>query len=116
MYLGQPAEASEIPVLSSLLVEFLFTFLRVYVVLNVATTPKTAGNSFYGFAIGLTVLAGAYAVGDISSAVFNPAVAVSLMVMKLTHWSNLWLYLLAQFAGGIIAAVAFKVTNPEELV
>ena len=34
-----------------------------YVVLNVATAKGTEGNSFYGLAIGFTVLAGAYAVG-----------------------------------------------------
>ena len=37
------------------LVEFLFTFALVYVVLNSATTKGTAGNSFYGLAIGFTV-------------------------------------------------------------
>ena len=35
-----------------LVAEFLFTFLLAYVVLNVATAKGTAGNSFYGLAIG----------------------------------------------------------------
>ena len=41
----------------------LFTFALAFVVLNVATAKSTEGNSYFGFAIGFTVLAGAYAVG-----------------------------------------------------
>ena len=59
-----------------LLSEILFTFLLVYVILNVATHPNLKGNSFYGFAIGLTVMAGAFSVGPISGGVFNPAVSI----------------------------------------
>src|SRR3954454_8040529 len=36
--------------------ELLFTFALVYVVLNVATAKSTAGNSYFGLAIGFTVL------------------------------------------------------------
>src|SRR4029453_5313054 len=57
-------------------VEFLFTFALVYVVLNTATARGTTGNSYFGLAIGFTVLAGAFAVGDVSGAAFNPALAV----------------------------------------
>ena len=56
-----------------LIVEFLFTFALAYVVLNVATARGTEGNSFYGLAIGFTVVAGAFAVGGISGGAFNPA-------------------------------------------
>ena len=44
---------------SFLLAEILFTFLLVFVILNVALHPKLKNNQFYGFAIGLTVAAGA---------------------------------------------------------
>ncbi|NDA26960.1 MAG: porin, partial [Verrucomicrobia bacterium] len=57
--------------------EFLGTFALVWVVLNVATAKGTAGNSFYGAAIGMTVGTGALLFGGISGAVFNPAVAVA---------------------------------------
>ena len=60
----------------ALLAEFLFTFALVYVVLNAATAEGTSGNSFYGLAIGMTVMTGAFAVGDISGGAFNPAVAL----------------------------------------
>src|SRR5882672_6436414 len=62
----------------ALVAEFLFTFALVYVVLNTATAKANAGNSFYGLAIGFTVMTGAVAVGSISGGVFNPAVAVGV--------------------------------------
>jgi aquaporin Z len=98
----------------ALLAEFLFTFALVYVVLNVATAKGTSGNSFYGLAIGFTVLIGAFSVGNISGGAFNPAVAVGISVMGLSSWSNLWIYLLADFAGGAVAAGAFKALNPAD--
>src|SRR6201996_7694433 len=98
----------------ALLAEFLFPFALVYVVLNVATAKGTSGNSFYGLAIGFTVLAGAYSVGNISGGAFNPAVAVGLSVLGLSSWANLWIYLIADFGGAAVAAGAFKVLNSAE--
>src|SRR6476620_5749590 len=83
-----------------LIVEFIFTFALAWVVLNVATARGTEGNSFYGLAIGFTVLAGAYAVGAVSGGAFNPAVAIGAMVMGLLSWSDIWVYLIANLAGG----------------
>src|SRR5207249_9524380 len=60
----------------ALVAEFLFTFALVYVVLNAATAEGTSGNSFNGLAIGMTVMTGAFAVGDISGGAINPAVAL----------------------------------------
>lgn len=98
----------------ALLAEFLFTFALVYVVLNSATAKGTAGNSFYGLAIGFTVMVGAFSVGNISGGAFNPAVAVGISVMGLSSWSNIWIYLVADFAGGAAAAGAFKALNPDD--
>jgi len=98
----------------ALLAEFLFTFALVYVVLNTATAKATAGNSFYGLAIGFTVMSGAVAVGSISGAAFNPAVALGVSIMGLSAWSNLWIYLLATLAGGLAAGRSFKAINPED--
>ena len=98
----------------ALIAEFLFTFALVYVVLNVATAKGTAGNSFYGLAIGFTVLTGAFAVGDISGGAFNPAVAVGISVLGLSAWSNLWIFLVANFLGGAAAAGVFRLLNTAE--
>jgi aquaporin Z len=95
----------------ALLAEFLFTFALVWVILNVATNKNTAGNSYYGLAIGFTVLAGAYSVGGISGGAFNPAVALGLCTMGIVAWGSLWIFLVANFAGAIAAAAAYKVVN-----
>jgi aquaporin Z len=99
---------------AALLAEFLFTFALVYVVLNVATAKGTSGNSFYGLAIGFTVMVGAFSVGNISGGAFNPAVAVGISVLGLSSWANIWIYLVAEFAGAAVAAGAFKALNPAE--
>jgi aquaporin Z len=101
-------------VVKALVVEFLYTFALAYVVLNVATAKATAGNSFYGLAIGFTVVAGAYAVGPVSSAAFNPAVAVGITIMKLVMPAKIWIYFIANLAGGACAALVFKVIHPGE--
>src|SRR3984885_7109415 len=106
-----PLQPATVP---ALLAEFLFTFALVYVVLNVATAKGTSGNSFYGLAIGFTVMVGAFSVGNISGGAFNPAVAVGISVMRLSSWANVWIYLVADFAGGAVAAAAFKALNPAE--
>ena len=98
----------------ALIAEFLFTFALVYVVLNVATAKANAGNSFYGLAIGMTVMAGAFAVGNISGAAFNPAVAVGISILGLSSWSNLWIYLVAEFLAAAVAALTFKALNPAD--
>jgi aquaporin Z len=100
-------------IVPALVAESLFTFALVYVVLNVATAKGTSGNSFYGLAIGFTVLVGAFSVGNISGAAFNPAVAAGISLMGLSSWPNIWIYLVADFAGGAVAAGAFKLLNPE---
>jgi aquaporin Z len=92
----------------ALVAEFLFTFLLCYVILNVATARGTQGNSHYGLSIGFTVMAGAYVVGGISGAVFNPAVAVGLVVLGVLAPAALWIYLVATFAGGLAAAALFN--------
>lgn len=98
----------------ALLAEFLFTFALVYVVLNSATAQGTSGNSFYGLAIGMTVMTGAFAVGDISGGAFNPAVALGISMLGLSSWDNIWIYLVANFGAAIVAAIVFKLVNPPE--
>jgi aquaporin Z len=106
----QPRELAIVP---ELIAEFLFTFALVFVVLNSATSKDNSGNSFYGLAIGFTVMAGAFAVGGIASAAFNPAVAVGISVMGMAAWAKIWIYLVANFAGGAVAALAFNALASE---
>ena len=109
---GATVTPMSLSTLPALLAEFLFTFALVFVVLNTATAKGTAGNSFYGLAIGFTVMTGAFAVGNISGGAFNPAVAVGISVMRLAEWPSIWVYWLAEFAAGAVAALLFKAMNP----
>ena len=109
---GTIVTPGSILMLPALLAEFLFTFALVYVVLNVATAKGTSGNSFYGLAIGMTVMTGAFAVGNISGGAFNPAVAVGISMMGLAAWPNIWIYWVGELVGGAAAALVFKIANP----
>ncbi len=96
-------------VISATAVEILFTTALVLVVLNVAATKETAGNSYYGLAIGMTVAAGAFMVGPISGAAFNPAVAIAATfagsVFGHGSWSFLPIYIVGPGAGAALAAL-----------
>ena len=101
------------PVAIILLAELMFTYLLVFVILNVATHPNLEGNSFYGFAIGLTVMTGAYCVGPLTGGVFNPAVSIGPSLIDLITGNGisqhfLWYYLTAPVAGSIIAVLHFN--------
>ncbi|MDT5103090.1 MAG: aquaporin [Mycobacterium sp.] len=100
--------------LAAFVVELLFTFALCYVVLNVATSKDHRNNSFYGLAIGFTVVAGAVAVGAISGGAFNPAVSLGAAVMGMFAWSTLWVYLVAQILAGIAAGAMFLALNPAD--
>ena len=109
---GTPMDIKNVP--AAFVAEFLFTFALAYVVVNSATAKGTAGNSFYGLAIGMTVMVGAFSVGSISGGAFNPAVAVGAAVMKLVKFSDIWLHIVADLAGGLVAGLTFKFLNPED--
>jgi aquaporin Z len=112
---GDPMYAAkDVATMPALIAEFLGTFALTYVVLNVATAKGTSGNSFYGLAIGFTVMTMAYAFSAVSACAFNPAVAVGLAVMHITKVANLWIYLLGNFAAGAVSAITFKLLNPED--
>lgn len=104
-----PAPAPGASVMAALLVEALYTFALAYVVLHTAMERKVAGNSYFGLAIGFTVVVGAYAGGGISGGAFNPAVGLGPIIVDATigtgGWGNLWLYLVGPLVGGALAAL-----------
>ncbi|MGD9858188.1 MAG: MIP/aquaporin family protein [Planctomycetaceae bacterium] len=107
-----PAPGGGASVYQALVVEMLYTFALALVVLNVATAPATAGNSYYGLAIGFTIVAAAFAGGGISGGAYNPAVGIGPTIVNATlgegSWSHLWLYLVGPFAGAAFAAGVFR--------
>ena len=97
----------------ALIVEFLFTFALCYVVLNSAVAKKTQGNSFYGLAIGFTIVVAAFAGGGISGGAFNPAVGIGPTIVNVIgdsgSWSALWIYIVGPLAGAVAAASVFGI-------
>jgi aquaporin Z len=101
-------------ILKAFVAELIGTFALAYVVLNVATSKGTTGNSFYGLAIGFTVFAMALTFGSISGGAFNPAVAIGATIIKGFALKNIWIYLVACFGGGFLAALVFNFVNKED--
>lgn len=100
-----------------IIAEALFTFVLMWVILNVAIAKGTAGNQFYGISIGAIVTAGAYAVGPISFAAFNPAVTLALCINGFIPWNAFPVYCLVQAAAAAGAGFLFRrlqITHPSE--
>jgi aquaporin Z len=97
---------------SALLVEFVFTFALALVVLNVATDKAVANNSFYGLAIGFTVVVAAFAGGPVSGGAFNPAVGLGPALAS-GSLSHVWLYLVGPLSGAALAALVFIIQHPD---
>src|SRR5258708_33197103 len=105
---GSSPAASTATAAQVILAEALGTFALVYTVLNVATAPATAGNSFYGLAIGFTVFVQAVAVGSVSGGAFNPAVAVGASLLGALKTRSLLIYWLSELAAAAAAAGTYR--------
>ena len=115
-----PTPGAGVPPATVLLAEALFTFALVIVVLNVATDSRTEGNSYYGLAIGFTVMVAGFAVGDVSGGVLNPSVAAGPMLARLVATGSasgalggIWLYWIGPVAGGMLAAAVYRVQRQD---
>merc|ERR1719380_506221 len=98
-----------------MLAEVLYTFMLCFVVLNVAASRKNEGNQFYGLAIGFVIVAGGYAVGNISGGAFNPAVALGIDISSAgigIGWG--FAYTGYELLGSALAAIMFRVVRPDE--
>lgn len=99
-----------------ILAEFLGTFALVYTVLNVATAPATAGNSFYGLAIGFTVFVQAVAVGSVSGGAFNPVVAVGASLLGALKSQSLLIYWVSELMAAAAAAGIYRLVVQQDRV
>eukprot|EP00928_Gymnodinium_smaydae_P016336 TRINITY_DN1610_c0_g1_i1.p1 TRINITY_DN1610_c0_g1~~TRINITY_DN1610_c0_g1_i1.p1 ORF type:complete len:379 (-),score=100.75 TRINITY_DN1610_c0_g1_i1:203-1279(-) len=87
--------------------EIMYTFVLVFVVLNVALGPD-APNQYYGLAIGFVILAGGVAVGQLSGGMFNPAVALSIDLGVVV---NNYYHKTVETAGGSIFYAGFELVG-----
>jgi aquaporin Z len=97
----------------AILSEFLFTFALVWVILNVAIAKGTAGNEFYGIAIGFVVATGVFSVGSISGASFNPAVNVGLLIHQVIDLKLFVIYSVTQVFASLVATFIFNSIEPK---
>ena len=90
--------------------EFIGTFTLVTAVCGAALfSAPSAGLVAVAFAVGLSVLAMAFAVGHISGGHFNPAVTLGLVAGGRFEMSKAPAYIIAQVLGGAAAACVFYV-------
>ena len=104
---GEITEMDFDSTLSVLAAELLWTFALMFVIINVAT--EQSGNQFYGAAIGFTVMAGAFTVGNISLGSFNPAVTTMLIASGKLAVADCWMHFIPQIAGAVAAVYAHKI-------
>lgn len=109
----EPGDGLEVNFTPALLSEFLGTFALCFVILMVAFSKRSEGNSYFGLAIGFTVAAMAFSVGSVSGGAFNPAVAIGGSFAGLLTWANIWLYLVANLVAGAAASFVFKYVDAE---
>lgn len=102
----------------AVLAEAVFTFLLVYTVCQVALPKKVDGNQYYGLAIGLTVVVGAMAIGDISGAALNSAVGIGPLLFDIgnigDHMSSISLYLVGPLVGGAVASLVHTAVQGDD--
>jgi len=90
----------------SFVMELVLTFLLMFVVLSVSTGAKEKGVTA-GIAIGAVIGLEAMFAGPVSGASMNPARSMAPALVS-GHWTHLWIYLTAPFAGAALAILAFR--------
>lgn len=95
----------------SLIAEFLFTFALVYIILNVMFAKGESSSSFYRFAIGFMLMTCTFSVGGMADGAFNAEIAIDAPLMSLMSWCSIWIHLVADLMGGMLAVVVFTLLN-----
>ncbi len=102
----------------ALLVEALFAFALVSVVMNTTDAKATANKQYFALAIGLIYMAGIFAGGAISGGAFNPAVGLGPILFDIStiasHGTELALYSIGPVLGGVLAALAYRYIQPQK--
>jgi glycerol uptake facilitator protein len=117
--LGVASYAPSVGVGRALAAEFVGTFILVFTIFG--AVHRKASPGFAGVAIGLVVFAAIIPVAPATGASINPARTVGPMLVQqlaggAVHWEQLWVYLVAEFLGGALAALAYTAitANPQD--
>ena len=105
----------ELDIVPTLIAEILGTLFCVYVYLNMFTTRRTSGNTYFGIVIGLAYMVSLYMFQSISTGAFNPAVALGITMANITSWSSIWIFIVSNFVGGVLAAFLSQYVNGPDI-
>lgn len=94
----------------ALFAEFIGTFILVFAIFGVIYRRAVPG--WAGLAIGFAVFAAIIPVAPATGAAINPARVFGPMLVETilggtVHWEQIWVYLVAEFVAGALAALAF---------
>ncbi len=95
------ATIPNLPIAQSFVVEMGFSGLLAFVIMGVATEPKSP-PAVAPFAIGATVFAGALVTGPLTGGSFNPARSLGPALLS-GIWTAHWLYWAAPIAGMLMS-------------
>lgn len=103
----------------AMVAEAAYTCLLCFVFCNYEASrrrnPKDERNQFYSLAVGFSVVAAGYAVGTVSGACVNPAVAIGLDVAALYEATGLgWRWAAAELLAAVVAAALYREVRREE--
>ncbi len=95
------------------LAEFIGTFVLVFFACGTAVVvgcdaANGAGYLLTALAFGLVIVAMAYSIGNVSGCHINPAVSIAMLVSKKMSFCDFVGYIVAQFAGATVGALALK--------
>ncbi len=107
------ASATEISLLGAIIVEVVLTFVFIYTILGVTSDEKK--SSVAGIVIGLT-LTFVHIIGiKLTGTSVNPARSLApALLMGGEALKQVWVFILAPFAGSALAAVCYKFLNKAE--
>jgi len=103
--LGTPKLAPDVTAAQGIVIEAILTFLLVTAVFGTAVDP--AAPKIGGFGIGLTVLIGVLAGGNLTGAALNPARAFGPALASAT-WIGQFIYWVGPILGGVAAAQVYE--------
>ena len=97
---------NNIEILSGFILEVIFTFFLMLVIISVATDTIAVGK-IAGIAIGTMVAVAALAGGELTGASMNPARSLGPAIIS-GNLEQIWLYILAPVIGAICGALVYE--------
>ena len=98
-----------------LLAEVIFTCVFVLVVLGATSKTNVATNNLAGLAIGLALVLVHLVCIRYTGTSVNPARSIGPALFEGgTALTNLWIFIVGPFAGGLLAALIWKVIEPKK--